>query len=52
MDIKVPPKKRKGIIEARHDVKLVGHPGIAKTIELIIRDFTWLGLRKDVESYV
>ena len=52
MDIKVPPEKRKGIIEARHDAKSAGHPGIAKTIELITRDFTWPGLRKDVESYV
>ena len=52
MDIKVPPEKRKSIIEARHDAKSAGHPGIAKTIELITRDFTWPGLRKDVERYI
>ena len=45
-------EKRKSIIEARHDAKSAGHPGIAKTIELITRDFTWPGLRKDVERYI
>ena len=40
MDIKVLREKRKGIIEAKHDAKLVGHLGIAKTIELITKDFT------------
>ena len=52
IDIEVPMEKRKSIIEARHDAKSVGHPGIAKTIELITRDFTWPGLRKDVERYI
>jgi len=40
------------IIRARHDSNLAGHPGISKTIELISRDYVWIGLRKDVELYV
>ena len=52
MDIEVLREKRKGIIEARYDAKLVGYLGIAKTIELITRDFTWPRLRKDVEKYI
>ena len=52
IDIEVLMEKRKSIIEARHDVKSVGHLGIAKTIELVTRDFIWLGLRKDVERYI
>jgi len=40
------------ILRARHDSPLAGHPGISKTIELISRDYTWVGLKKDVEAYV
>jgi hypothetical protein len=40
------------ILKARHDSTLAGHPGINKTIELISRDYIWIGLRKDVELYV
>jgi hypothetical protein len=48
-----PSKEQKQrIISGRHDDKAAGHPGIAKTIELITRDFLWHGLRKDVEKYI
>jgi hypothetical protein len=40
------------ILRARHDSPLAGHPGILKTIELISRDYMWIGLRSDVEQYV
>jgi transposase InsO family protein len=40
------------ILRARHDSPLAGHPGIVKTIELISRDYVWIGLRSDVETYV
>jgi transposase InsO family protein len=40
------------ILQARHDSPIAGHPGILKTIELISRDYTWIGLRSDVEIYV
>lgn len=40
------------ILQARHDSPIAGHPGILKTIELISRDYIWIGLRSDVEIYV
>ena len=40
------------ILQARHDSPLAGHPGILKTIELVSRDYTWIGLKRDVEAYV
>ena len=46
------PEQRKEIIQTRHDDRTAGHPGINKTIELVTRDFTWPGLRKDVERYI
>jgi hypothetical protein len=45
-------EEKQKIIRSRHDDKTAGHPGIDKTLELITRDYTWPGLRKDVESYV
>ena len=52
MDMELTEAQRPEVIKARHDDKSAGHPGIAKTIELITRDFTWPGLRKDVEKYI
>jgi RNase H-like domain found in reverse transcriptase/Reverse transcriptase (RNA-dependent DNA polymerase)/Integrase zinc binding domain len=40
------------IIASRHDSKTAGHPGVEKTMELVTRDFTWPGLRKQVQRYV
>ena len=40
------------ILRARHDSRLAGHPGVNKTLELISRDYIWVGLRRDVELYV
>ena len=51
-DIELNKTQRLSIIKDRHDAKTAGHPGISKTIELITRDFTWPGMRKDVTKYV
>jgi transposase InsO family protein len=40
------------ILKARHDSPMVGHPGITKTMELVSRDYTWKGMRKDIETYI
>lgn len=40
------------ILQARHNSPIAGHPGILKTIELIGRDYIWIGLRNDVETYI
>ncbi|EIW72393.1 hypothetical protein TREMEDRAFT_26078 [Tremella mesenterica DSM 1558] len=40
------------IMKMRHDSVLAGHPGSAKTLELVLRDYVWVGVRKDVEDYI
>jgi transposase InsO family protein len=40
------------ILRTRHDHPLAGHPGIAKTVEIIRRDFYWPKMRKFVDRYV
>ena len=43
---------RARVIRSRHDMPTAGHPGIEKTQELMNRDYTWVGMGRDVESYV
>ena len=43
---------RERIIKENHDSILAGHPGCAKTIELIQRDYWWPSITKDCHSYV
>ncbi len=43
---------RLNILQRRHDAPVAGHPGREKTIELILRDYWWPGLAKDVGRYV
>jgi transposase InsO family protein len=43
---------RERILFAHHDTPLVGHPGRAKTIELITRSYWWPGLSAQVARYV
>ena len=43
---------RTRVLKERHDHPLAGHPGQAKTLELIRRDYTWPKLRDDVDRYV
>lgn len=40
------------IMVARHSAPLAGHPGIAKTRELVERDYIWSGVSKDIEEFV
>ncbi|SJL15094.1 uncharacterized protein ARMOST_18576 [Armillaria ostoyae] len=40
------------VISRCHDHITAGHPGIEKTKELILRDYWWPKLKKDVETYV
>ena len=30
----------------------VGHPSVAKTLELVMRTFGWPNMKKDVEKYI
>ena len=40
------------ILRARHDSPSAGHPGQAKTYDLVIRDFWWPGIRSYIKEYV
>ncbi len=40
------------IISRSHDHITAGHPGIEKTKELILREFWWPKMKKDMEAYV
>jgi hypothetical protein len=42
----------RAVIAAHHDAPVHGHPGIARTIQLIKRDSWWPGLQKEVTDYV
>jgi transposase InsO family protein len=44
--------RRLEIIRSCHDNPLAGHFGIARTLDLIRRDYTWPGLRQYVTDYV
>ena len=40
------------LLQQHHDVPSAGHCGQAKAFELIARDYTWFGMRKDVPRYI
>ncbi len=40
------------IIARSHDHITAGHPGIEKTKELVLREFWWPKMKKDIETYV
>jgi hypothetical protein len=42
----------RAVITAHHDAPVHGHPGIARTIQLVERDSWWPGLRREVTDYV
>jgi hypothetical protein len=50
----VPPKDtlRLRIVRSHHDVPTAGHPGRAKTFDLMKRRYYWPSLQRDVEHYV
>src|SRR6185369_14196498 len=52
--IYVPDHKtlRLEILQAHHDHRLRGHPGVRKTTKLLMRTYYWPGVKKDVTRYV
>ena len=44
--------ERKKIVQEFHDPPTAGHPGIARTKDLIARTYWWPKLQKDIEDYV
>jgi hypothetical protein len=45
-------KIKYAIVKIRHDSRLVGHPGQAKTLALVKRCFTWPSMKQFVNRYV
>jgi len=45
-------KLRAEIIGLHHDTPIGGHEGQWKTVELVIRNFWWPGVTKEVKRYV
>ena len=49
------PDKKETILEVIrqiHDQVAVGHPGIARTVNVIGRNYYWPGMNKDIRRYV
>jgi len=44
--------ERRRIVKEFHNPPMAGHPGIARTKDLIMRTYWWPRLQKDVEDYV
>ena len=47
----VPKSLQLDIIESRHDSILAGHPGHARTLNLVSRDYSWPGMQQFICSY-
>jgi hypothetical protein len=48
----VPEPLRKEIVHSRHDALIAGHPGRARTLNLVSRDFSWPGMCTYIRRYV
>lgn len=47
-----PPPVRVRILQSCHDAPAAGHPGRAKTLDLVLRTFSWPGVRRFTRSFV
>ena len=45
-------KLRMEIIKLHHDTPVAGHPGQWKTLELVLHNYWWPNITKDVKGYV
>jgi len=45
-------KLRTEVIQLHHDILAAEHEGRWKTVELVIRNYWWLGVTRDVGRYV
>ena len=48
----VPEKDQRKVISDHHNGRLLGHPGLDKTIELLQQRYQFLNMRKGVEDYI
>jgi len=52
LDVPDSDKLRLHIIQEHHDTTEAGHPGRAKTFDLLDRGYYWMEMHKDVDMYV
>ena len=45
-------KLRAEVIQLHYDVLAAGHRGRWKTVKLVIRNYWWTGVTRDVEKYI
>jgi hypothetical protein len=50
--IKVPKELQEAIIRQHHNDPVHGHPGVARTIEQIQRNYQFPGIKDKVASYI
>jgi len=43
---------RAEVVQLHHDMPAVGHGGRWKTVELVTRNYWWLGIIRDVRKYI
>jgi len=48
----VPENLRMNVLKEHHDAPMAGHPGIGKTIELLMRNYWFPGINSYVKDYV
>ena len=48
----VPNQLRLLVIKLNHDAPTAGHLGVDKTYDILRRNFYWVNMRQDVESYI
>ena len=48
----VPAPLRTQVLHSHHDAVIAGHPGRARTTELVERDYSWPGIRRFARRYV
>ena len=48
----VPPCKRTSVIEQFYNMALYHHPGVKRTVGIIRRCFSWVGIQVDVSKYI
>ena len=48
----VPEDRRAQLVKEHHDAMAIGHWAVARTMELISRNYWWPNLRTTVEEYI
>lgn len=52
LQLVVPPRMRKVILQLAHDHRTSGHLGRAKTVDKVRQSYFWVNYRRDVEDWV